>query len=283
MESTHFNSIDGAEWYDRTINWDARLGRELPALTAVFGPPGEGGLIDAGCGTGRQATGLARLGYHVLATDMSDEMLEVAGRIARGVPAGGPDGSPGVRDDSHAADGESAGAASAAARVRFLQSSFADLHERCGGGHDGVLCLGNALAAAGSRDAVSEAVRQFARTLRPGGRLFVQILNFPPMRREHPCVRGPRGVEVDGTEFVSARVFHFDGAVARVSNVTFWKEDGWRMHAGGGTLYPIEPEELRGFCRDAGLTVDECWGSYAREPFDPDRSVDFVLVATRRT
>ena len=68
-----------AEWYDRSINWQARFARELPVLTDVFGPPGKRGLIDAGCGTGRHACALAPRRYRVAATDTSEELLVVAG------------------------------------------------------------------------------------------------------------------------------------------------------------------------------------------------------------
>jgi len=273
MPADLFDSIDEAEWYDRSINWSARLERELPALIDVFGPPGNGGLVDAGCGTGRQALALAARGYRVVGADLSDEMLQIARRAAAEVAESD------TCEDHRGPDGQ----ARPAPAVRFVAAGFADLHDQLGDGYDGVLCLGNALAAAGSQDAVSAAVRQFGACLRSGGRLFVQVLNFPPMREEHPCVRGPRAVYVDGVEYVSLRTFHFTGDSVEVTNVTLWKDGGWKTHARCGALYPVTPDELAEFCRGAGLLVDQCWGSYAREPFDPRASSDLILVATRST
>jgi hypothetical protein len=150
-----------------------------------------------------------------------------------------------------------------------------------GGGFAGVYTLANALAAAGSRQAVANALEQFARCVRAGGRLFIQILNFQPMRREEPCVRGPRVVTVDGLEYVSARHFHFFNDVVRVSNVTLWKQREWRMRTQGGVLYPIEHDELTARLAKAGFAVDALYGGYGREPFDPAASVDLIVVATR--
>ena len=242
-----------ADWYDRSINWSARLGRELPVLMEVFGPPGAGGLIDAGCGTGRQARALSERGYRVVGADASEDMLAVARRPAQ----------------------------SASPPVEFVLTPFATMYETLGGGFDGVYCLGNSLAAAGTRDEVGVAVTQFARCLRPGGRLFIQVLNFAVMRLESPCVRGPRVSVVDGREYLSVRQYQFLEDRVEVTNITLWQDHGWQKRIGGGRLYPVELDELGTFCEKAGLHIDQTWGKYAREPFDRSSSMDLLIAATR--
>ena len=246
--------FDWAEWYERTINWSARLRREVPVLAHVFGPPGAGGLLDAGCGTGHQASALAQRGYQVVGADVSEAMLAVARR----------------------------GSSAAAAAVRFVRAPYHELHAAVGDGFDGVYCLGNALAAAGGRDLVRDAIVQFARCLRRGGRLFVQILNFPPMRQETPCVRGPRVCETDGVRYVSVRQFHFSGDTVQVTNITIFNDGGWKQQAHCGVLYPATLDELRPWCDEAGLRIEAVWGGYERTPFDAGRSTDLILEATRR-
>ncbi len=243
-----------AQWYDQSINWNARLGRELPVLVELFGPPADGGILDAGCGTGRQALALSEQGYRVVGADASGEMLQVARSL------------------------EPAGAGS----IRFVQSSYEDLFGEVGGGFDGLFCLGNALAASGSFDATEKALSQFAKCLRVGGRLFVQILNFGPMREENPCVRGPRVVTVDGVEYISTRQFTFLEDRAIVTNVTLWNDQGWRKRAHSGRLYPLMLDELRTICGRVDLHIDDVSGSYHRDPFDPEESVDLIFVATRQ-
>ena len=73
-----FDSFEHAELYDRSIDWSARLAREIPTLMAVLGPPGAGGILDAGCGPGRQACALAERGYRVVGADLSEASLELA-------------------------------------------------------------------------------------------------------------------------------------------------------------------------------------------------------------
>jgi len=248
------STIDSAEWYDRSINWSARIEREIPVLMDVFGPPASGGLLDAGCGTGRQAYALGERDYKVVGADLNEHMIEVA----RASGGRGP------------------------SNVSFVVTPYATLREHAGGGFDGVYCLGNALAAAGSREGVAQAVDQFARCLRPGGRLFVQTLNYAVMRNEDPCVRGPRLATVDGQQYVSVRHFVFYEDHARVTNVTLWYDGEWHQRSHSGRIYPVSLEEFRDLLDASGLQIDDLWGSYAREPFDPGASIDLIVTATRR-
>jgi len=251
-EPTNVSSWSRADWYDRSINWDARFSRELPVLCDVFGLPADGGLIDAGCGTGRHSIAMAERGYTVVGADASEEMLALAGELSAG------------RD-----------------RLRFCLAPYEQLFDAVGGGHDGLYCLGNSLAAVGSRDGFVAAIDQFAACLRPGGRLFVQILNFAPMRAESPCVRGPRIATVDGVEYVSFRQFHFDETGADITNVTLFQDNGWQKRVGGGRLYAIERDEFVATCTRSGIAVDEIWGDYQRHEFDVHASNDLILVGTK--
>lgn len=253
QNSNRDDLFGSAEWYDRSINWSARFNRELPVLTEVLGPPGAGRLLDAGCGTGRHACVLTKRGYRVVGADISETMLDLARQIARGITP----------------------------PVEFVLTPYATLYEKVGGGFDGVYCLANALAAAGTGADVEEAVIQFGRCLRPGGRLFFQVRNFTAMRLQDPCVSGPRIATVDGQEYVSFRWFRFGDEVVDVLNVTMWQDNGWQKHARRGRLYPAELPELQSFCDKAGLRIEHTWGSYAREPFDQERSEDLVVLATR--
>lgn len=247
------SSLTEAQWYDQSIDWDARIKREIPLLTEVFGSPGPGGVLDAGCGSGHQVVVLAQQGYRVVGADLNEGMLAVARTVA----------------------------SKAGISPTFVQTAYADLMKSVGTGFDAVYCLANSLAAAGSLDLVRNAVIQFSKCLRAGGRLFVQVLNFPPMRKEIPCVKGPRVTRVGGVEYVSVRNFAFEAQSALVSNITLWNDGVWRCHSQGRRLYPVTREEMASFCGECDLRIDATWGGYGKEPFDPDHSVDLIVSATR--
>jgi 2-polyprenyl-3-methyl-5-hydroxy-6-metoxy-1,4-benzoquinol methylase len=248
-----WSSDEGARWYDRSIDWSARLSREIPVLSEVFGPPTAGGLLDAGCGTGHQASAMARLGYRVVGADASESMLSVGRQIAS-------------KENTN---------------VRWVRAAYAELCQTVGAGFDGVYCLGNSLAASGSRAGVRAAVEQFGKCLRPGGKLFIQVLNFERMRNEIPCVQGPRVTNVEGSEYVSVRQFHFVEDWVQVTNITVWSDNGWHQRSHAGRLYPVTPDELRAWCHDAGIRCAHAWGGYAREAFSIDTSIDLIFVGSR--
>ena len=81
-ESSKDDLFAQADWYDRSIDWSARLERELPVLRRVLGSPGAGGVLDAGCGPGRHAIALAKLGYRMTCADADEGMLKLAARAA---------------------------------------------------------------------------------------------------------------------------------------------------------------------------------------------------------
>jgi SAM-dependent methyltransferase len=243
-----------ARLYDLSIDWEARIEREIPVLRDIMGPPGKHGLLDAGCGTGRQATALALVGYRMTGLDASPAMLEAAA--------------------AHAAE--------AGANVTWVHGFFESIADATPGPFDGIYCIGNSLATAGTAESVQCALRSFAQVLRPGGRVFVQVLNFDAMRRQPPCVLGPRVTHHDGVEYLSFRVFHLEAETAQVVSITAWKDQQWHQESAGGTLYPMGHAQLRTWFGQAGFEVDACYSDYARKPYNPGRQGDLIVVATRR-
>ena len=67
-----------AELYDVFVDWEGRLGRELPGLTARLRDAGARRILDAGCGTGRHVKALLDAGFDAVGADVSEAMLAQA-------------------------------------------------------------------------------------------------------------------------------------------------------------------------------------------------------------
>jgi len=240
-----------ADAYEERIDWEKRLGREIPVLCGVFGPAAGKRILDAGCGPGRHAVALAAAGYSVTGLDLKADMLDAARRHAQRV-------------------GQS---------VTWAQGSYDAIPRWAPGPYDGCFCIGNALAATGTPARVKSALRAFSTVLASGGKLFLQVLNFPPLRKQKPCVRGLRAFESDGKPAITLKVFHFRRSTADVTSITLVNDGGWKDKCGIGKLCAMSPDELIEWTTAAGLTVREIFGDYARSPFDPETSQDVIFVA----
>ncbi|MBN1491825.1 MAG: class I SAM-dependent methyltransferase [Phycisphaerae bacterium] len=243
--------------YDGMIQWGPRLEREIPVLQTIFGPAAGVSLLDAGCGTGRHAVAMAERGYRITGADADAPMLTLARRHAR----------------------------ERRASVRFVQATYAQLARRARGSFDGVYCLGNALAAAGSERGVRTALANFRRVLRPGGCLMFQVINFAEVRRalaKGAYVRGPQSAVIDGREHVWLKLFATEGEAIRVQSIMLCKHVGrWVRHIDQGRLWPIEVAPVSQWLHDAGFHSIHRWGSYAGEPFRSRTSGDLIVIAKR--
>ena len=80
MTETYYNSL--APYYKFIYpDWDRSIERQAEALDHVireFGHEDSNSVLDAACGIGTQSIGLAKLGYHVTASDLSPGEIEQA-------------------------------------------------------------------------------------------------------------------------------------------------------------------------------------------------------------
>lgn len=73
-----------ADLYDVFVDWEGRLGRELPGLTLHLKRAAAHKVLDAGCGTGRHVAALRVAGYDAHGADLSEDMLGQARAVLGG-------------------------------------------------------------------------------------------------------------------------------------------------------------------------------------------------------
>ena len=161
-------------------DWDASIARQAGVIAALLRDHGmtSGVVLDASCGIGTQALGLAGAGFTVTATDISPASVK---RCAQ----------------------------EAAARDLAITTAVADLRVLDvpgAGAFDAALSFDNALPHLLSNDGLDAACGSLRRVLRPGGTLLASIRDDDTVLRERPSGDLPRRFATDTGERIVFQV-----------------------------------------------------------------------------
>lgn len=236
-----------ARLYDVFVDWEGRLGREMPGLRRAL--DGADRVLDVGCGTGRHVAALLDCGFDAYGADVSEDMLAKA-RAFTGQPE------------------------------RFTTWRLGDPAPARLSDFDAIVCLGNVWPQVVEDADVATACAELLRLLRPGGRLVMGLKAvavrrggnpyLPLLRREHDGrpLHFVRFVEFDANDD-SRGTFHMliagpDFAHHRESTVRIW-----------------DCESLERTFRDAGFDDVRASGKLG-DPDAPAETEDVFLHARRR-
>jgi len=219
MEEKEDRFAQVAANYDRWVNWEPRLRKEMPFLTATL--PAGATLLDVGCGTGAHALALAASGYRVTGLDQSESMLEQARAAAKAAVA-------------------------QSATVEWVAGDILDPAVLPGRGFDAVLALGNALLSFGDDQKVEEGLRAMVERVNPGGVLILQYLNGTRIRQGGRLVvkaQDPEGTGRPGEiwlrhHFVAGDDLYFHSYVLRPEG------SAWTAEVRGDRLVDLTPERI---------------------------------------
>jgi SAM-dependent methyltransferase len=166
-------------------------------LTSVLQPPAVRSVLDASCGTGRQAIPLAQAGFTVVAADPSPAMQTVARRMA----------------SEHGVS------------IAWLLSDFEGLPRVINGRFDAVIALGNGLCHCPTRDAVARALAALHHCCAPSGMCLVGIKDFDVIRQQRVLRLAIEGPQQGPTcAHLTQDWTHEDPVL--VCSTTLWRRDG---------------------------------------------------------
>jgi glycine/sarcosine N-methyltransferase len=214
-----------ADW-PRSIEYQAGMLGPLIAKALGDGPHD---LLDAACGIGTQAIGLARLGHRVRASDLSPAAVE---RLRQEATAAG----------------------------LAIEASAADLRtlpEQVPGTFDAVLAVDNALPHLPTEFDLRRAVASMTATVRPGGLFLASIRDYDKLARERPPGEPPRVFDRPEGRQIAFQVWDWaaDGATYQIHLFIVRQEGtGWRTDCYTTHYRALFRAELTAAAEAAGLT-----------------------------
>jgi SAM-dependent methyltransferase len=240
--------------YDRFVNWDSRLGAEMPFLVEQLRAAGAERVLDTGCGTGMHAVALAGEGFEVVAADASTTMVEAA----------------------------RANVARSGLEVSVVQASFGSHAQLDLPPFDAVLCLGNSLPHVLTETGLAATLSDFGECLRPTGSVIIQSRNFDSVMSAKDRWMAPQShTDVSGLDRVYVRFYDFEPSGLLTFNIVTLSEQpggGWRQAPSSTTLWPQRMAEVKRGLQQAGFSRIDWYGDLQGRPYDPAQSPNLVAV-----
>ncbi len=220
-----------ATQYDKLFqDWHATTREQAVILNRIFVDNGFGRtaqILDCACGIGTQAIGLAALGYHVTASDISDgELAEAADRAEKN----------GVK-------------------IRFEHADFCALSDTFSEQFDIVIAMDNALPHMLTGEALESAVRSITGQIKPGGIFVASIRDYDSLLAEKPPYSPPYIHKTEKGQRVSFQTWVWSGKNYQLTQYIIDDEDNLQISKFVCEYRATRREELTNLLRANGCKV----------------------------
>jgi glycine/sarcosine N-methyltransferase len=215
---------------------------QLDFIKNTAGAPGAR-ILDVACGSGVYSAELAEAGFQVTATDLDENMVEMA------------------RDKADR-DGT---------EFSVVQCDMRELANCLDGSFDCVFCIGNSIVHLESKEDIGNAIRQMGALVMQGGAVILQIINYDRILRhgvnELPTIRE----DSLGLEFVRKYEFVPEKGIIRFNTrlTIGWGEDR-EEYDNSIELLPLMSGELRKLINEGGFSKVEYFADFQETPYHPD-------------
>ena len=213
-------------------NWDVSMDYQASVLSAVIETATKrstGRILDCSCGIGTQAIGLARLGTtSMIGTDLSPRAAARA---------------------THEAKARGVSLPTAAADMRalpFTDNTF-----------DVVLTADNSVAHLLTPPALTTALTEMHRVLRPNGLLLLTVRDYDEIRAKHPTTTPPQLSEHKAGRAIAFQLWHWhpDGEHYDLEHFQLSPtgQDHWDVRVRRATSWALTRAQLTEFATAAGF------------------------------
>ena len=243
--------------YDNTIDWDARLSREIPFLVSLLSEPEKKRVLDIACGSGHHSVALAAQGAEVIGLDMSRTMIRAA--------------------QKHAEEKKVSPA--------FIVADMVDVESMVEGYFDLIFVLGNSLALLYDADSVRKLVKTIYQKLNDGGYFIAQVLNFEEIHwtgfRNFPTKTGNLS---DGTELTFSRMFEhtdYPDSSTLIMSVFRKTNDDWVSEVSTQKVLNLNFSIMNNILNTTDFRDVEFFSDYSESPFEKKTSRNMVIRAIK--
>jgi len=185
ITQTFYNNL--ASQYDKLfLDWEETTKEQEAILTNIFNDNGfdySATILDCACGIGTQAIGLARAGYHVTASDISDAEIAEAKKRA---------------EKNHV-------------KIRFKQADFCALSETFSETFDIIIAMDNALPHMLSKSALETAINSITNQIADGGMFVASIRDYDALLMDKPPYSPPYIHKTERGQRVSFQTWNWVG------------------------------------------------------------------------
>ncbi len=185
ITQTFYNNL--ASQYDKLfLDWDKTTKEQATILTKIFNDNGfdcSAKILDCACGIGTQAIGIAKQGYNVTASDISDGELEEARARA-------------VKND---------------VKICFKNADFRTLSKTFSEKFDIVIAMDNALPHMLTKSDLEIAIKSITSRLATGGMFVASIRDYDALLNDKPPYSAPYIHKTDKGQRVSFQTWNWIG------------------------------------------------------------------------
>ena len=248
---------DVALAYDDSIDWKARLAREMPFLLSRLDSPNRKRVLDLACGTGRHSIALAQTGAEVVGIDNSEVMI------------------------TRAIDNAKSNAVS----PQFILGELTDFSSSVEGTFDLIICLGNSLALIEEIEDVGKVLSSVYDMLNDGGSFIAQSLNFEEIHRSgFRFFPQKSGRMANGEEVVFSRFYeHTDppNSSTLVMSAQIKVEGEWTSLVSTQKVLNLNSNVLKRYLAQAGFRETRFYADYSESLFVGSDDRNMVIHSRR--
>ena len=239
--------------FDLMVSWEKRLKNEAPFFQKLFEENKVKKILDLACGTGHHSIFFANFGFEVTGVDLSEKMLQLARKNAKGVSS-----------------------------VKFIRAGFLDVYPRLKDRFDAVICLGNSLPHLLSKKHLKRTLHNIYNLLNAGGIFILQNRNYDKILKKKLRFMPPNIVEMQDERVVFFRLLDLLKDKVIFNLVTFRQKQGkWSFQTKSTLLRPILRKEIENLLNGQGFRDQKIYGNYNFSRFEKFTSEDLIVFSRK--